>query len=263
MEWHCVRIAEEPRRICVEGGSPDRICFISRRFANLSFVSSLRPVGGAREACAPCATARRGGSSSGRGGSQRDAMASEMLLALVRMGGRRAERGDSSPKKLHDLVLAGKLAPRHLRAFALVALEGPISVSELADREGLAVSTASLLVTQLADAGVVERREDECDRRRTLVSVAPAHRKESEQVLESLLAPLRRAFERLGPAAGRALLDGMQVVVSEMSGSPSANGDASGSSGGGAAPKVAAAPVRPRERGAARGVSGGERRSVT
>jgi DNA-binding MarR family transcriptional regulator len=91
-----------------------------------------------------------------------------------------------------------------------------MTVSELAAREGCALSTASLLVTQLAEAGLVERREDDTDRRCTLVSVAPAHRRESEQILEAMLAPMRRAIERLGPTKTRALIEGLALVADEL-----------------------------------------------
>ena len=91
-----------------------------------------------------------------------------------------------------------------------------MSVSALASREGLALSTASLLVTQLSQAGLVERREDAHDRRRTVVSVAPAYRRDSEAALESKLAPLRRALERMGSRRATALLQGLAILVEEI-----------------------------------------------
>lgn len=149
--------------------------------------------------------------------------ASRMLLAFTRLvrGPRLAE---GLPKHVRDLLERGDLAPRHLTAFAVVALEGPMSVSEMARREGLALSTASLLVTQLAEAGLVERREDEKDRRRTVVSVAPEHRRASEEVLESKLAPLRRAVERMGAEQAEVMLEALTILAEEL-----ASGAADGS----------------------------------
>jgi DNA-binding MarR family transcriptional regulator len=148
-----------------------------------------------------------------------DEQAGRLLLAFARLS-RGSRHVGGLPKRLATLVGNGQLAPRHLSAFAVIALEGPMTVSELAAHEGLAVSTASLLTTQLADAGLVERREDAQDRRRTVVSVAPAHRSESEQLLESKLAPMRRALARLGHARARALFDGLEVVAEEMAAPP-------------------------------------------
>jgi len=120
------------------------------------------------------------------------------------------------PKHIEELVNRGVLAPRHLGAFAVISMEGPISISELAAREGFALSTTSLLVTQLAEVGLVERHEDDQDRRRTVVSIAPKSRRVSEAVLEAKLAPLRRAVARMGPQRARALVEGLEMVAKEV-----------------------------------------------
>ena len=141
------------------------------------------------------------------------AQAAELLLSFMRLA--RGPRDHSLPSPLRDLIDSGALAPRHVSVFAVIALEGPLTVSELAGRVGLALSTTSLLVTQLADAGLVVRTEDQRDRRRTVVSIEPAHRRESLHVLESRLTPLRRALDRMGPDRAAALLEGMVMVAEE------------------------------------------------
>jgi DNA-binding MarR family transcriptional regulator len=140
--------------------------------------------------------------------------AARLLLAFTRLA--RDRKSGALPNRFEELAREGVLAPRHFRAFAVIAIGGPIRVSELAAREGCALSTASLLVTQLAEAGLVERREDDADRRCTVVSVAPAYRRASEQILKAKLAPLRRGIDRLGPAKTKALLDGLAVLAEEM-----------------------------------------------
>ena len=141
--------------------------------------------------------------------------ASELLLLFARLLGPR-RNGTPLPTHVKALLDSGFLAPRHLRAFAVITLAGQLTVSELAHQEGLALSTASLLVTQLADAGLVERHEDVADRRRTVVSVAPQHRRDSRAVLESKLAPLRRALDRMGPRQTRALIEGLNILMEEV-----------------------------------------------
>lgn len=124
-----------------------------------------------------------------------DQFARSFLLDSFRIRG--VERKETPPAGLVAALKANDhLAPRHLVAFAIIAMLGETTVSELAEQEGIAVSTASLLVTQLVDAGVVERREDPADRRRSVVSVREGLRAESEALLETRLAPLRRVFER-------------------------------------------------------------------
>ena len=145
-----------------------------------------------------------------------EAQAKEVLLAFARLS-RGARVTPNMPRRLQELVDAGVLAPRHVGVLALVALAGPMTVSELAGHENLALSTSSLLVTQLADAGLLERREDPDDRRRTVVSVAPDFRRESATVLATKLAPIQRTLTRLGPEGTEALLEGLAILVEEIS----------------------------------------------
>jgi DNA-binding MarR family transcriptional regulator len=53
---------------------------------------------------------------------------------------------------------------------------GPLSVSELPERIGLSLSSASATVIELADAGLIERAEDPADRRRTIVQISRRQR---------------------------------------------------------------------------------------
>jgi DNA-binding MarR family transcriptional regulator len=148
-----------------------------------------------------------------------DPVASEVLLAFSRMArGHRPAR--DIPSRVESLIESGFLAQRHLSVLAVVALAGPLAVSELASREGLAISTMSLLVTQLAESGLVERREDESDRRRTVVSIAPEYRTESEQILQAKLAPLERAIARMGRARANVFLEGLNIVAEEVGSLP-------------------------------------------
>ncbi len=138
----------------------------------------------------------------------------DLFLAFVRLT-RNAKHNEEIPSRVQALLDEGVLAPRHMTTFAIVAMHGPLSVSELARREGCATTTASLLATQLADAGLVERREDSLDRRRTVVTVAPAFRKDGGNVLAARLAPLRRALARMGPDRARAMLEGLVILAEE------------------------------------------------
>jgi DNA-binding MarR family transcriptional regulator len=138
----------------------------------------------------------------------------ELLLAFLRLS-RNAKKSEGVSERLRLLLMEGSLAPRHMTTFAIVAMHGPLSVSELARREGCATTTASLLATQLADAGLVERREDSLDRRKTVISVAPSFRQDGASVMTARLAPLRRALERMGPERARAMLEGLAILAEE------------------------------------------------
>src|SRR4051794_8565891 len=73
------------------------------------------------------------------------------------------------PADLKAALERSSLAPRHVPALLTVALSDSLSVSELAKRIGLGLSTTSTIVGELSRAGLVERAEDEQDRRRTIV----------------------------------------------------------------------------------------------
>jgi DNA-binding MarR family transcriptional regulator len=93
-----------------------------------------------------------------------------LLLLMPRLVGR-AKRLPV-PEQLREL----DLAPRHLSLLAYLLFDGPMNVTELAERLEVAPTTVSLMVGDLSRKGVVERREDDADRRRTIVAIADAAR---------------------------------------------------------------------------------------
>jgi DNA-binding MarR family transcriptional regulator len=99
------------------------------------------------------------------------------------------------------------LGRRHVRALLAVAGAEPVSVSELAGRLGLLVSTTSTIVGELSRAGLLERSEDERDRRRTLVRVDEEYRRRMRQRLKVAYAPVRRTLERLLPQERAAFME--------------------------------------------------------
>jgi DNA-binding MarR family transcriptional regulator len=72
------------------------------------------------------------------------------------------------------LKQAGGLGERHLGALISLAIAGPATVSELGERMDMSLAHASLVVRDLADAGLVDRDNDEQDRRRIIVSLSEA-----------------------------------------------------------------------------------------
>jgi DNA-binding MarR family transcriptional regulator len=65
------------------------------------------------------------------------------------------------------------LSPRHVAALEQIR-GGPLTVGELASRLGLTLPTVSGVLADLDRAGLVERRPDPADRRRTIVQIIPA-----------------------------------------------------------------------------------------
>ena len=145
-----------------------------------------------------------------------DAFARQFLLWSLRV--RKSAPEDLPENSLITAVRSNSsLAPRHLVAIAVISIAGELTVSELAESEGIAVSTASLLVTKLVDAGLVVRREDATDRRRIWLSVHPSYRGEAEAILEQRLIPLRRVYERFTPKQMASMLEILDALADEIS----------------------------------------------
>ena len=115
-----------------------------------------------------------------------DATIRELLLLMPRLVGR-AKRL-VVPEALRSL----DLAPRHLSLLSYLVFDGPLSVSQLAERLGVASTTASLLVSELAAKGVLTRRPDDSDRRRHIIDIADAQR----AAIDQWLAPGAQAWRR-------------------------------------------------------------------
>jgi DNA-binding MarR family transcriptional regulator len=107
------------------------------------------------------------------------------------------------------LQSAGQLGQRHVGTLIMLAIGGPLSVSELAQRAGMTVAHASLVVGELAKAGLVEREHDERDRRRILVSLSevakPAVAEMRRRNAEPVIAFLRELEESQADAFIRQL----------------------------------------------------------
>jgi DNA-binding MarR family transcriptional regulator len=138
------------------------------------------------------------------------------LVRLIRPVIGALKRGSPPPAIFHEAFHRGALGPRHAPVLMVVALEGQLSVSDIAERIDLSLSTTSLLVGELDRAGVLARREDDRDRRRTLVGLSDVYREAADEWLQTRLTPLRRTLERLSPTARAGFLEGWRALQDEM-----------------------------------------------
>lgn len=81
-----------------------------------------------------------------------------------------------------------------------LAIEGPATVSELAERLEMSVAHASLVVGELARAQLVEREHDPQDRRRIVVSISEIAKPDVSEMRRRRSAPLRQFLDELEPA---------------------------------------------------------------
>jgi DNA-binding MarR family transcriptional regulator len=100
-----------------------------------------------------------------------------------------------------------QLGPRHLSLLGYLLFDGPMTVNELADRLQVAPTTASLMIAELSRAGVLERVEDENDRRRRIVSISDAKRPTIQKWLGPAADAWGGALADLTPAERRTVVD--------------------------------------------------------
>jgi DNA-binding MarR family transcriptional regulator len=120
------------------------------------------------------------------------------------------------PVELREAFSIHRLTARHGAVLTQLLAEQSISVTDLARRMGVSLSTASELVGDLSRAGWVERREDQTNRRRTLVALTEHHRPIVEAFVTVRAAPLLRTLEGLSPRDRRGFVAGLRAWAHEV-----------------------------------------------
>ena len=113
--------------------------------------------------------------------------------SLLRMAiGRLSRRLRPTPA-----VLAAGLSPTRATILLAVVREGRVRMSDLAAAEGLNPTMLSRAVSELAEAGLVERESDQSDRRAAWVKARAAGRRLAERIRRERSEALARALNRL------------------------------------------------------------------
>jgi len=133
-----------------------------------------------------------------------------MLLLMPRLVGR-AKRLPI-PAALRGL----DLAPRHLALLAYLQYDGPLTVSQLADRLEVAPTTVSLMVGDLSRHGVLTRAEDDADRRRRIVAIAPAYAAPITQWLSGSATAWTEVLATLTPAERATIVATMRAFETAL-----------------------------------------------
>ncbi|MEV4568717.1 MarR family transcriptional regulator [Nonomuraea sp. NPDC049419] len=133
-----------------------------------------------------------------------------LMLVMPRLIGR-AKR-TPPPEELRSL----DLAPRHLSLLSMLLLDGPLTVSQLAGKLGVAPTTVSLVVSELSRKGVLERREDDADRRRRIIDISQASRPAISQWLSPGARAWRRALAPLTDEQRRLFVDTLLAYESAI-----------------------------------------------
>jgi DNA-binding MarR family transcriptional regulator len=142
--------------------------------------------------------------------------AEELRLALRAVLRGLHGRHRLSPELLDLLAGEPPLGRRHVALLDAVAGQGGRSVGELAGELGLTLPAASKLARDLEEHGLVSRREDEADRRRTVLELDDARRPLVEAWVDARDRPFRKALESLEAGERDALVRGLRALADAL-----------------------------------------------
>ena len=117
--------------------------------------------------------------------------AARLRLAIVRTARRMRQEGLSAER--------GELSPTLTAALATIDRHGPLTPSELADREQVKRPTATRTVGRLETEGLIERTPDPADGRACLVSTTSAGRSLLKRIRGRKNAYIARRLRDLEP----------------------------------------------------------------
>jgi MarR family transcriptional regulator, lower aerobic nicotinate degradation pathway regulator len=131
--------------------------------------------------------------------------------------------GDAFGRRIRDVLAEHRLQPRQLRILDLLADRGPIGQRELAALMHVDHSVLVNLLNPLEADGLVKRQRDSVDRRRHVVTIAPAGTRRLAKADEAFRAAEDAFFAPL-TQEDRALLNGLLSRLREAAASPPADG---------------------------------------
>jgi DNA-binding MarR family transcriptional regulator len=131
---------------------------------------------------------------------------SQLSLAYLRNRG----------QPLEILRPAGKRGARHVGVLMSLLTVGPGSVASLAERLGMTPAHASLVIGELADAGLVDRETDTSDRRRVRVSLSARAEPAVAEMRRRNIEPIRSFLDELDPDQSDAFIAQLERLVTLM-----------------------------------------------
>jgi DNA-binding MarR family transcriptional regulator len=137
------------------------------------------------------------------------------LTAQLALAWRR--RNGEIPEALKE---AGRHGERHIGMLISLAIEGPGTVSELAQRMEMTPAHASLVVGELARAGLVQRDHDERDRRLIIVSLSDAAKPAVADMRKRNATPLLRFLAELDEAEAERFIEHFASLVAHLKDDP-------------------------------------------
>ena len=123
------------------------------------------------------------------------------------------QRAGEIPAVLRD---AGQLGQRHVGMLITLAISGPMTVSELAQRTRMTVAHASLVVGELARAGLVDRDHDPADRRRIIVSLSDTAKPAVAEMRIRNAKPVISFLSQLDESDAEAFISNLELLLAHL-----------------------------------------------
>ncbi len=119
-------------------------------------------------------------------------------------------------RRLNSLARGSGLTPSQLSALGVIARQGPIRLSELAEIESVNPTMLSRVVAALDEAGLVRRRTDPDDRRAGLLEVTASGRRTHDRLRAErgrVLTTVSRGSSPRIVAAVEAALPALEALI--------------------------------------------------
>jgi DNA-binding MarR family transcriptional regulator len=118
-----------------------------------------------------------------------------------------------------DASAAAGLSPSRTSALLHVDRQGPLRLPELAESEGLNPTMVSRMVSELTEAGLIERTSDARDRRAAWVGVTPEGSALAARMRRERTEAVTAALAKLGPAEAKrieAALPALELLAERL-----------------------------------------------
>ena len=122
-------------------------------------------------------------------------------------------------RQLNVTSTAEGLTPSQSSVLAVVATQGPLPLSELAELEGLNPTMLSRIVTKLDELGLIDRAPDPVDMRSARVEITASGAKMHERIRALRTSAVSECLERLPTAASDSLvvaLPALEALAAEL-----------------------------------------------
>ncbi len=139
----------------------------------------------------------------------RDHLTARILESFQRLGELASET------HTHDL-LAVDITMQQAKALHVIAAEPGIGVTALAARLGVGLSTTSASIDRLAETGLIERRQDEQDRRHVMLTLSEEGSAVVDRFRDVGTGILRDCLPHLRPAELAGLQTGLDGLLRVM-----------------------------------------------